>query len=110
MNKKSKSGVSQKMGGRVCVGASVLGPEMGRSVAKEDCRASSSIFFWWKRSVVASTEKSFIERSSNSTTVDSMTIFWSGEILREPVSRSWLNWVPTGQDEFLIRTDFICFK
>lgn len=78
MNKKSKSGVSQKMGGRVCVGASVLGPEMGRSVAKEDCRASSSIFFWWKRSVVASTEKSFIERSSNSTTVDSMTIFWSG--------------------------------
>lgn len=31
----------------------------------------------------------------------------SGEILGEPPSRSWLNWTPTGQNEFLIRTFYL---
>lgn len=89
----------------VCI--CVLGPEMGQGRIAEQ---SPFVFLLDEGKLFASKEEKTYRKKSH------LKLCFCDHILKwrdlsEPFSsRSWLNWIPTGENEFLIRTYLICLK
>lgn len=87
--------------GRCCLWVWVCAGVWDRSGAREDCREIIFIFFWVKECYCFQRKRRAL-LNSNLNYVDCVTIFLSAKVFNEPSSRSWLNCILTGQNEFLI--------
>ena len=91
------------MGVRLCAGA--------WDGAKKDCQTISFIFLLDEGKLFASKEEKTYQKKSRLKLCSFCDHILKWRDLSEPFSsRSWLNWIPTGENEFFIRTYFICLK